>query len=90
MPKALAGCTTSRAADGPQVSDTVRDTLVTMMQQDPQQSGYVATLWTVAMLALALFQKLDLRLRPTTVRSALQALDLRWAVQAGDAGKDGS
>lgn len=60
------------------VTDNVRETLVSMIQQDPQQSGYVATFWTVAMLVLALFKKLDLRLSRSTVRSALQALDLRW------------
>lgn len=60
------------------VTDSVRATLVSMLQQDPQQSGYVATFWTVAMLVLALFQRLDLRLSSSTVRSALQALDMRW------------
>ena len=59
------------------VTDTVCATLVSMIQQDPQQSGYVATFWTVAMLVLAVFKKLDLRLSPSTVRSVLQALDLR-------------
>jgi len=54
------------------------ETLVTMLQQDPQPSGYVATVWTVAMLVLALFQKLDQRLSLSTVRSAMQALGLRW------------
>jgi transposase len=60
------------------VTDTVRETLVAMIQQDPQQSGYIATFWTVAMLVLALLQKLDLALSPSTVRSSLQALGLRW------------
>jgi transposase len=60
------------------VTDPVRETLVSMIQQDPQQSGSVATVWTVAMLVLALFKKLNLRLHPSTVRSALQALGLRW------------
>lgn len=60
------------------VTNAVRATLVAMIQQDPQESGYVATLWTVAMLVLALFKKLDLRLSSSTVRGTLQALDLRW------------
>jgi transposase len=60
------------------VTDPVRATLVSMIRQDPQQAGYVATLWTVAMLVLALFKSLDLRLSPSTVRSVLHALDLRW------------
>jgi transposase len=60
------------------VTDPVRETLVSMIQQDPQQSGSVATVWTVAMLVLALFKKLNLRVHPSTVRSALLALGLRW------------
>lgn len=60
------------------VTKTVCETLVSMIQQDPQQSGHIATVWTVAMLVLALFNTLDLRLHPSTVRSALQALGLRW------------
>jgi transposase len=60
------------------VTPAVGKTLVAMIQQDPEQSGYVATFWTVAMLVLAVFKKLDLRLSPSTVRSALQTLNLRW------------
>ena len=40
------------------LTDDVRDSLVDMIQQDPQRSGYLATFWTVAMLALALAEKL--------------------------------
>ena len=32
--------------------------LIEMIQQDPEQSGYLATFWTVAMLVLALAEKL--------------------------------
>ena len=40
------------------LTDRVRDTLVDMSEQDPEQSDYPATLWTVAMLALALAEKI--------------------------------
>jgi len=36
------------------LSETVRDKLLDMIQQDPEQAGYQATFWTVAMLVLAL------------------------------------
>jgi len=39
---------------------------------------YLATCWTVAMLVLALVKKLGATLSPSSVRSALQQLDLRW------------
>src|SRR5512135_2737188 len=50
------------------VSAAVRKTLVEMVQHNPEQSGYRATFWTVAMLVLALLQKMDLALSPSTVR----------------------
>lgn len=58
--------------------ETLRDTLVNMVQQAPEQSGYLATFWTVAMLVLALVKERGLRLSPSTVRCALQATGLRW------------
>src|SRR3990172_11509082 len=44
------------------LSEPVRHHLVEMIQQDPAYSGYLATFWTVAMLVLALTDKLGLRL----------------------------
>ena len=40
------------------ITDEVRSMVVQLMQEDPQQEGYLATFWTVAMLALALTRKL--------------------------------
>jgi len=60
------------------VTDAVRDALLRMAVQDPAQSGYLATFWTVAMLVLALSQKLGVSISRSTVRSTLQALRLRW------------
>jgi transposase len=60
------------------VTDSVRDALLRMVVQDPAQTGYLATFWTVAMLVLALSKKLGVSISRSTVRSALQALRLRW------------
>ena len=60
------------------VTEAVRDALLHMVVQDPAQSGYLATFWTVAMLVLALSQKLGVSISRITVRSALRALRLRW------------
>lgn len=60
------------------VSPAVEETLVKLVQDDPQHAGYLATFWTVAMLVLALVKKLGVTLSPSSVRVALQQLDLRW------------
>lgn len=52
------------------VSDLLRD--------DPQQEGYLATFWTVAMLLAVLAKKLRVVLSPSTLRNLLHQLDLRW------------
>lgn len=60
------------------VSEAVERTMVDLVQGDPQGSGFLATFWTVAMLTLALVKTLAVALSPSTVRSALHRLDLRW------------
>jgi transposase len=60
------------------VTPEVKDTLVQMVQDDPQQEGYGATFWTVAMLTLALASKLKVSLSPSAVRGVLHQLGLRW------------
>ena len=49
-----------------------------MIQQDPEQSGYLATFWTVAMLVLALADKLRVHLSASTIRQALHHARLAW------------
>lgn len=61
------------------LTETVRDRLVEMIQQDPEQSGYLATFWTVAMLVLALAEQLQVHLSRSTVRQALHQVQLAWA-----------
>ena len=58
--------------------DKVRTTLKTLLEQDPQRSGYLATFWTVAMLLTALVAQLQVCLSPSTLRNVLHQLELRW------------
>jgi transposase len=60
------------------LNETVRERLVELIQQDPAQSGYLATFWTVAMLVLALAQQLRVHLSPSTLRQALHQAGLTW------------
>lgn len=60
------------------VTETIRDKLVEMVQQDPEESGHVSTFWTVAMLVLALATTLGVRLSPSAVRQALHQAKLAW------------
>jgi transposase len=60
------------------VTETVRDKLVEMVQQDPEESGQVSTFWTVAMLVLALTTTLGVRLSASSVRQALHQARLAW------------
>ena len=56
----------------------MKDTLIEMVQDDPQKEGYLATCWTVAMLILAVANKLKVTLSPSALRGALHQIDLRW------------
>lgn len=60
------------------MTETVRATLAKMIQQDPEQSGYLATIWTVAMVALALAEQLGVYLSHSTIRQALHTTGLAW------------
>jgi transposase len=60
------------------LTDEVRDSLLKMIRQDPEQSGYLATFWTVAMLALAVAEKLGVYLSVSSLRQALHTAGLAW------------
>jgi transposase len=53
-------------------------TMMLLLQDDPQHAGYVATFWTVAMLAVALGHRLGMWYSASTVRAALHSVGLRW------------
>ncbi|HYN64839.1 MAG TPA: IS630 family transposase [Candidatus Limnocylindrales bacterium] len=62
------------------VTPQAADALGQMVTQDPQrvQAGFLATVWTVAMLGLALATTLGLGVSATTIRAALGRLRLSW------------
>jgi transposase len=60
------------------VSQGVKETIVEMVQDDPQKEGYLATFWTVAMLVAALTNKLKVTLSSSALRGTLHQIGLRW------------
>jgi transposase len=60
------------------LTDEVRERLLKMIRQDPEQSDHLATFWTVPMLALAVAEKLGVYLSVSSVRQALHAAGLAW------------
>jgi transposase len=54
------------------------DSLLHMLHGDPQEEGYLATFWTVAMLVLVLANKLKVSVSPSALREALHRIGLRW------------
>ncbi len=60
------------------VTETVRDQLVDLVQQDPAQAGHVVTVWTVAMLVLTAAKNWSVKLSASTVRQALHEARLAW------------
>ena len=60
------------------VTDVVRDTIQEIMQASPEQKGYGATFWTVAMLIPVLVHNLKVGLSMSAVRDALHQIGLRW------------
>jgi transposase len=60
------------------LSENVRAKLIDMIQQDPAHAGYPATFWTVAMLVLALADKLQIQLSASAIRQALRRARLAW------------
>jgi transposase len=60
------------------VTDSVQDTLIECLEEDPAQEGSIATFWTVAMLVLMLINKLGLCLSSSTVRGLLHQMGLSW------------
>lgn len=62
------------------VTPPVEEALVQLVTQDPQQvqPTFLATVWTVAMLGLALATTLGVTVSGSTLRSALARLRLSW------------
>ena len=67
-----------RSGRPPKLTPPTIDTLTQMLQRDPQEEGYQATFWTVAMLVLALANRLKVTVSQSALRETLHGLGLRW------------
>lgn len=67
-----------RSGRPPKVTQRVIDRMTQMLHGDPQEAGYLATFWTVAMLVLALADKLKVMVSPSALRETLHRMGLRW------------
>lgn len=56
----------------------VSETVSGLLHTEPRSAGYLATFWTVAMLALAVAKILTIELSASSIRSLLHQLELRW------------
>lgn len=52
--------------------------LTELIGHDPQEAGYLPTLWTVGMLVAAVAQRLGVAVGVTALRATLHRLGLRW------------
>jgi len=68
-----------RSGRPPKMTKEAQENLVELLQDDPQHAGYLATFWTVAMLALALLKRAGIPISQSTVRQSMQRLGLRWS-----------
>ena len=70
----------SRSGRPRKVTLQVEEALTTLLKHDPQQTcaSYLATFWTVAMLALVVGTRVQVALSPKTLRMTLHRLGLRW------------
>ena len=55
----------------------VEQAVAGLIQDDPQESGYLATFWTVVMLILAVLGKVGVALSPSAMRTTLHRIGLR-------------
>lgn len=60
------------------VTNDVVDEIIQLVQKDPNNAGYLATVWTVAMLGLALVKTMGVTASLAALRQALHEVGLRW------------
>jgi transposase len=60
------------------ITSEVTYAMIELIENDPQRAGYLATFWTVAMLVLAVADKLKVVLSSSSIRGTLHQLGLRW------------
>ena len=62
----------------PQIEPHLTDIIETQAGQPPTVYGYLQTVWTVALLALHVFERFRVRVSPSSVRRALHATRFSW------------
>jgi transposase len=60
------------------VTAEVKGKIIQLVQNDPNKAGYLATIWTVAMLGLALMKTIGVTISLSAIRKTLHELDLSW------------
>ena len=60
------------------VTDAIKRKIAELVQDDPNKAGYLATVWTVAMLGLALMKAIGVTISLAAVRKTLHELNLSW------------
>jgi transposase len=60
------------------MTDEVKAKIIQLVQDEPNSAGYLATVWTVAMLALALVRTAGVTVSLGAVRKVLHQVGLRW------------
>ena len=60
------------------ITQEVKDTIQQIMQTSPEQEGFQATFWTVAMVVSALTMKVKGQFSLSAIRRVLHQIDLRW------------
>jgi transposase len=60
------------------VTEAIEDEVARLVTQDPAEAGFLATCWSVAMLALAVLKRLGVQLSPSSVRGVLHDLGAAW------------
>ncbi len=60
------------------VTGEVNQTIAQLIGDDPKREGYLATVWTVAMMVLALAKRLGVVLSQSAIRAAFHDLGLRF------------
>jgi transposase len=60
------------------VTNEVVGKIIQLAQNDPNTAGYLATVWTVAMLGLALIKTMDVTVSLAAIRQAMHEVGLRW------------
>lgn len=76
--KGIAGLYDEPRSGRPKLEPHLTDLLETQAGQPPTVYGYLQSVWTVALLALHLFQRYQVQVSASTVRRTLHAIRFSW------------